>query len=203
MGVEWSSERMTRSPFGSVVIWYCSFGGRTAACTGVSATAAIATVSRNTAARSEGRICDRLWHRLPARNPEAGREPVDGGKLQLVGVDPPFGGQEQLHGGAASFEPHTSLAAEPELRAAASRAVDAEHTQAAHRHGRDAWTDADSSVRIRVQLPSIVDERSFDDTSDVCASLKLDSSARRAPANTAADHVPVHREALRTIAEVA
>ena len=37
MGVEWSSERMIRRPFGSVNVWYCSFGGRTAALSGETA----------------------------------------------------------------------------------------------------------------------------------------------------------------------
>jgi len=31
IGVEWSSDSTTVSPFGNVVIWYCSFGGREAA----------------------------------------------------------------------------------------------------------------------------------------------------------------------------
>src|SRR5215208_6894360 len=41
MGVEWSSDRMTVRPFGSLEIWYCSLGGRTAPCRRVGATAAI------------------------------------------------------------------------------------------------------------------------------------------------------------------
>src|SRR6185295_12830151 len=45
IGVEWSSERMTRRPFGRVADWYWSFGGRTAACRGMAATAATAQAS--------------------------------------------------------------------------------------------------------------------------------------------------------------
>src|SRR5215218_8085773 len=41
MGVEWSSDRMTVRPFGSLEIWYCSLGGRTVPCRRVGATAAI------------------------------------------------------------------------------------------------------------------------------------------------------------------
>ena len=61
---------MTRSPLGSVEIWYGSFGGRTAACTGVNDTAATSAASTNNAARVEECIVfDYLTYRLEILKP--------------------------------------------------------------------------------------------------------------------------------------
>src|SRR5687768_15403000 len=132
---------MTRSPLGSVTIWYGILGGRIAAESGVSTVRAPQARNRM-ARRSVSRvICMdelsqgfyarsvRLQPDLPAQQSEPDHREIPRSHLEHNRVDATLPGHKQLERTAFAVDPNAAFRPDSRLGATVATSVDAEQTQ--------------------------------------------------------------------------
>src|SRR5436190_12487840 len=140
---------MTRSPLGSVVIWYSSFGGWTKAESGA---ASAATSARSSMKRRRTTIA-MIWGPLPADEAETGAQPAQRRRFEWIGVDAPFARHEQLDGAARPLEADAAFHAAARLGAAIAAAVNADQPQIRVGYHADMRVHGHFHINAAVRLP--------------------------------------------------
>src|SRR5687767_5835245 len=142
------------------------------------------------------------YPRSTTEQPEASGHPGCGAKLQWIGINPPFDTGKQFDRPAAAFEPEPAFGPVACLATPAGAPVHAEVADAARSQHADPGPQQTVRAKVGIELPRVIDERLLDRPAQVGAGVKVGAVDQKGPTDAAADHVPVNRLVLVTVAKM-